>query len=120
MKKTIGFREDRLWIILDNSSVHCSASVLNYLKDKGCSCIYLPKYTPELEPVELFFCRLKRLISCKKTSTVINLSKISGWKILTETIALIDRISIIKIWSNFFDSLRQIIMELDSILSLEV
>ena len=119
MKEIIGLREDRLLIILDNSPVHWSAWVQNYLKKKRSSCIFLPQYTPELAPVELFFCRLKRLISHKRTNKMINLSKRPGIKILTEAIESIDQVSIIKIWSHFFDSLKHIITELDSILSMD-
>ena len=66
MRKTINLEEDKLCLILDNSSVHSSKDVEVYLKGRRCSWIYLPHYTPELAPVEPFFFQLKRLFQPQK------------------------------------------------------
>ena len=80
------------------------------------ACLFLPQYTPEMAPVELFFCQLKKQISMRRTSEVIDLTKQSGRQILAELIASIDQVSVIKIWRHLIASLRQMIGELDPIL----
>ena len=116
MKETIGLPNDKMWLVLDNSSVHCSSKVRQYLKEKCLTWIYLPQYTPELAPVELFFCQLKRLMSKKRMATIINLDNESGKKILIETIVSISRLSIMKIWSHYLLILKGIVGGIDSIL----
>ena len=104
---------------MDNSPIHCSANVRRYMKESEYSCIYLPQYTPELAPVELFFGRVKQIISTKRTDTVIDLDNESGKQILAEVVSSIGRVSIIKIWNHFISILKQTIGELDSIFELE-
>ena len=69
-----------MWLIVNNSSVHCSSKVRQYLENKCLTWIYLPQYKPELAPVELLFCQLKRLMSKKRVSTIINQDNESGKK----------------------------------------
>ena len=115
MKTVIGIFEDKIWLIMDNSPAHCSGIVKCYLKKKIWSWIFLPQYTPELASVELFFDRLKGLISTKRTKSVINLDHESGRQILKDAVVLIDKVSIMKIWSHFLSIIQQIIGDLDSI-----
>ena len=116
MKETIGLPNDKMWLVMDNSSVHCSSKVRQYLKEKCLTWIYLPQYTPRLSPVELFFCQLKRLMSKKRMATIINLDNESGKKILIEIIESISRLSIMKIWSHYLLILKAIVGVIDSIL----
>ena len=119
MKKTIEIDKKSIWLFLDNSPVHCSADVRSFLKINECTLIYLPQYTPELAPVELFFGRMKRLMINKRTNSAIDLDKESGKKILAEVIGSIDRVSIMKIWMHFISTIKQVIDELDSIYELD-
>ena len=116
MKSVIGLHEENIWFIMDNSSVHLSSSVTNYLKEKNLIWIYLPQYTPELPPVELFFGMLKSQILKIKTQAVINFNLESGREILVEELELIDRLSILRIWKNYLFTLKGIVGGIDSIL----
>ena len=116
----IGIREENICIILDNCSVHWSRDTRNYLIKRKFSWFFLPQYTPEIAPVELFFCQLKRLISAKRLDSVVNLSRTTGKKFLIDAISSIDRFQISKIWSNFVLKLKELVSELDSIFEMEL
>ena len=47
-------------LMMDNSPVHLAKDVINFLKNTKYSCLFLPQYAPEMAPVELFFCQLKK------------------------------------------------------------
>ncbi len=46
-------------VILDNLSVHKSASAARMLKAKGAWFLFLPQYSPDLNPIEMAFAKLK-------------------------------------------------------------
>jgi transposase len=46
-------------VILDNLSVHKSTKAADLLKDKGCWFLFLPPYSPDLNPIEMAFAKLK-------------------------------------------------------------
>ena len=118
MKKTISIKEEQICFLLDNSSVHCSSDVRSYLCKIGWSWIFLPQYTPEMAPVELFFCQLKRSISSRRNHEIVNLDSLNGRKFLIESICSIDKIAIMEIWRHFISKLKESIGELDSIFEL--
>jgi hypothetical protein len=41
-------------VVIDNLSVHMAKGVLQSLFDKGAIVLFLPKYSPDFNPVELF------------------------------------------------------------------
>ena len=49
-------------VILDNLPVHKSATARKILKEIGALFLFLPKYSPDLNPVEMAFSKLKVLI----------------------------------------------------------
>ena len=49
-------------IILDNLSVHKSPKAALILKDIGCWFLPLPPYSPDLNPIEMAFAKLKALL----------------------------------------------------------
>ena len=49
-------------IILDNCSIHRSKLVREYCKKKGIKLYFLPQYSPELAPVEIYFSNIKHSI----------------------------------------------------------
>ena len=118
MKQIIGLDENKICFIMDNSPIHCSIKVKECLKGRKWSCIFLPPYAPELAPVELFFAILKKKILARRTNEVINLEKDNGREVIGEITGSIERVTIIKIWSNFISKLHQIVKEWDSILDL--
>lgn len=53
-------------VVMDNLAAHRSPRVREVLRKVGCSALYLPPYSPELNPIELFWGWLKaRLRSLK-------------------------------------------------------
>ena len=46
-------------VILDNLSTHYNKKAAKALKEHGCWFIYLPPYSPELNPIEKAFSKLK-------------------------------------------------------------
>ena len=46
-------------IILDNLSVHKSAHAAQVLRDHKCWFLFLPPYSPDLNPIEMAFSKLK-------------------------------------------------------------
>jgi len=46
-------------VILDNLSSHKSAKAAECLKQTGCWFLYLPAYSPDLNPIEMAFSKLK-------------------------------------------------------------
>lgn len=45
--------------ILDNFCAHKSLRAAQVLKDKGCWFLFLPPYSPDLNPIEMAFSKLK-------------------------------------------------------------
>jgi transposase len=49
-------------VVLDNLPCHKSAAVRAAIEGAGCRLVFLPPYSPDLNPIELAFARLKRLL----------------------------------------------------------
>jgi transposase len=46
-------------VILDNLATHRNKEAANALRDHGCWFLYLPPYSPDLNPIEMAFSKLK-------------------------------------------------------------
>jgi len=69
-------------VILDNATFHKSQVTKDLLSSAGCKILFLPPYSPDLNPIETFWANLKKLIreTLKKTA---NLSKAVDQAFLT-------------------------------------
>jgi len=60
-----GFGEPRSLVVMDNATIHHSDRVKKLIEDRGAKLVFLPPYSPDLNPIELFFgqykCFLKRI-----------------------------------------------------------
>ena len=65
-------------IILDNLNVHKSPRAAQALKDVGAWFLFLPKYAPDLNPIEQAFAKLKTLLRKAKARTYDALSRAVG------------------------------------------
>jgi transposase len=57
-------------VVLDNLSSHKSAGVRQAMEQAGAQLIYLPPYSPDLNPIELAFSKLKWLLRSAAERTV--------------------------------------------------
>jgi transposase len=65
-------------VILDNLRVHKSAKAASILKDKGAWFLFLPAYSPDLNPIEMAFAKLKANLRKAKARTFDALWKAVG------------------------------------------
>jgi len=60
------------FLILDNASVHKAAPLFDHLQfilaGVGVTLVFLPTYSPELNPCELIFAQVKRFIRTRRAS----------------------------------------------------
>ncbi|RLE79776.1 MAG: IS630 family transposase [Thermoprotei archaeon] len=56
LKRLVG--RGRIYLVLDNHSAHRARYVLRQARRKGIHMVYMPKYSPELNPVEVLFSKL--------------------------------------------------------------
>jgi transposase len=57
------------YVVMDNASVHKVDNVKNLIEKTGAKLIYLPPYSPELNPIELAWNKMKTHIRKKKART---------------------------------------------------
>ena len=65
-------------VILDNLSTHKNARAAQALKDQGCWFLFLPPYSPDLNPIEMVFSKLKELLRGAGARTFDQLLKALG------------------------------------------
>ncbi len=49
-------------LIMDNLSAHKGQRVRELIEERGCELLYLPPYSPDLNPIEEAFSKVKRLL----------------------------------------------------------
>jgi transposase len=57
-------------VLMDNLSVHTSGWVRDLIEEKGCQLWLLPSYSPDLNPIEEAFSKVKNLIRKAKARTL--------------------------------------------------
>ena len=58
-------------IVMDNASFHSKKRLFRAAQNAGCKLLFLPPYSPELNPIEKFWAWLKRFL-CKILPSVIS------------------------------------------------
>jgi len=53
------------YVVMDNASFHKSAKTIELIESVGCKVIFLPPYSPDLNPIEKFWANMKRWIKNK-------------------------------------------------------
>ncbi|WP_341750270.1 IS630 family transposase [Candidatus Tisiphia endosymbiont of Sialis lutaria] len=56
-------------VVMDNASFHKSKKTKELIESVGCKLIFLPPYSPDLNPIEKFCANMKRWIKNKVTET---------------------------------------------------
>jgi transposase len=49
-------------VVMDNLSSHKNSRIRELIEDRGCELLYLPAYSPDLNPIEEAFAKLKALM----------------------------------------------------------
>jgi transposase len=70
--------QPRTVVILDNLSTHRNTRAAQALRDRGCWFLYLPPYSPDLNPIEMAFAKLKQLLRGAGARTFDQLIKALG------------------------------------------
>jgi transposase len=65
-------------VVMDNLSSHKRARVRERIEGAGCTLLYLPPYSPDLNPIELAFAKLKALLRKAGKRTVEGLWEFLG------------------------------------------
>lgn len=65
-------------VILDNLAVHKSARALAAIAAAGCMVVFLPPYSPDLNPIELAFAKLKHLLRRAAARTFASVTAATG------------------------------------------
>lgn len=65
-------------VVMDNLSCHTQKAVRRLIEGAGCRVLYLPAYSPDLNPIELAFSKLKRLLRKAAARTVEALWEVLG------------------------------------------
>jgi transposase len=65
-------------VLMDNLSVHKSKWVRDLIEEKGCQLWLLPSYSPDMNPIEEAFSKVKNLITKAKARTLEALFAVTG------------------------------------------
>lgn len=57
-------------IVMDRHPVHCAKEVKRFMNDNGIKYLYLPPYSPELNPIEEAFSKAKGFVKKNKPRTL--------------------------------------------------
>jgi len=52
-------REPRSLVVFDNATIHHSDRIVNLIEETGARIVYLPPYSPDLNPIEIMFASYK-------------------------------------------------------------
>ncbi|CEG84661.1 hypothetical protein RMATCC62417_18430 [Rhizopus microsporus] len=66
------------YIVMDNAPIHTHQNIQKYIEQRDYSCIYLPPYSPELNPIELFWSVCKSKLKREKLLKEETLTSIIG------------------------------------------
>lgn len=70
-------------VIMDNFTIHHNAQVKTLIQSKGCELMYLPTYSPDFNPIEHLFAKLKAFIRTLRPDTIPKLVQAFNDAVLT-------------------------------------
>jgi transposase len=73
-------------VVMDNLSAHKGSRIRDLIEQRGCELIYLPPYSPDFNPIEEAFAKIKALLRKVEARTHEVLIEAMGWalEMLTE------------------------------------
>jgi transposase len=57
-------------VVMDNLSSHKSAAIRRAIRSAGAKLLYLPRYSPDLNPIEQAFAKIKTLLRKENARTI--------------------------------------------------
>ena len=72
-------------VVMDNLSAHKGERVGELIEERGCELLYLPSYSPDLNPIEEAFSKIKRLLRKAQARTKEALVDAIGWALSSVT-----------------------------------
>jgi transposase len=72
-------------VVMDNLSAHKGARVRELVEERGCELLYLPPYSPDLNPIEQAFSKLKGLLRGAEARSLAALIEAMGRALSTVT-----------------------------------
>jgi transposase len=72
-------------VVMDNLSAHKGERVRELIEERGCELLYLPSYSPDLNPIEEAFSKIKRLLRRAEARTKDALVEAIGWALSAVT-----------------------------------
>jgi len=60
-------------VVLDNLSSHHRASIRTLIEARGCTLLYLSPYSPDFNPIEMLFSKLKAMVRGEAPRTTLSL-----------------------------------------------
>ena len=64
---------DKICLLMDNLSVHTSDKAKKYMKELGFRYIYCPAYSPEYNPIEMVFSKIKQRFKAMRAMKLVGL-----------------------------------------------
>ena len=87
MKETIKRTNNRSSYLMDNATIHKSKELKQLIDDNKRKIIYNVPYSPENNPIEMVFSKVKLLVKKKRTNDIVNNLKrniVNGFKKITK------------------------------------
>lgn len=66
-------------VVMDNLSAHKGPRIRQLIEERGCELIYLPPYSPDLNPIEEAFSKVKSLLRKAEARSRERLVEAMGW-----------------------------------------
>ena len=98
-------------LILDNASIHLSATTKLITRRLGLRMWFLPQYSPNLAPVEIVFGMLKCKLRSKRIKQVIKFSLISGRREICNALTGFTKAKVCRLWSVFIQEAKKVILQ---------
>ena len=72
-------------VVMDNLRAHKTQVVRELIESKGASVLFLPPYSPELNPIELAWAKLKHFVKKRRPRNLESIDKAIAWALTTIT-----------------------------------
>ena len=107
LKNNFGYSQ--VLLMLDNCSYHKSSSSKSLLRKLGYTVIYLPAYSPDFAPIEMWFSILKRNLSQTWIKENINLSQQHNYNKILRSLSSMRSSLIKKLFGRLFKNINEYI-----------